>query len=104
MNTKKIELKGVKTTIVTDEYAGQDGKSQSLADADPLADAVVTGGNANQVIVLPKMDKVIGMLDYVDIIAGSHAGSLREDGTIEAEIQIITSATNEMGFNKLSAR
>ena len=104
MNTKKIELKGVKTTIVTDEYAGQDGKSQSLADADPLADAVVTGGNANQVIILPKMDKVIGMLDYVDIIAGSHAGSLREDGTIEAELQIITSATNEMGFNKLSAR
>ena len=56
------------------------------------------------VIILPKLDKVIGMLDYVDIVAGGHAGSLREDGTIEAEIQIITSATNEMGFNKLSAR
>ena len=104
MNTKKIELQGVKTTIITDEYAGQDGKSQSLADADPLADAVVTGGNANEVIILPKMDKVIGMLDYVDVIAGGHAGSLREDGTIEAEIQVITGATNEMGFNTLSAR
>ena len=104
MNTKKIELQGVKTTIITDEYAGQDGKSQSLADADPLADAVVTGGNANEVIILPKMDKVIGMLDYVDVIAGGHAGSLREDGSIEAELQIITGATNEMGFNKLSAR
>ncbi|MEA4919725.1 MAG: glycine/sarcosine/betaine reductase component B subunit [Clostridiaceae bacterium] len=104
MNTKKIELKGVKTTIVTDEYAGQDGKSQSLADADPLATAVVTGGNANEVIILPKMDKVIGMLDYADVIAGGHDGSLRADGTIEAEIQVITSATNEMGFNKLSAR
>lgn len=104
MNTKKIEQKGVKTTIITDEYAGQDGKSQSLADADPLADAVVTGGNANEVIVLPKLDKVIGMLDYIDVIAGGHDGSLRADGTIEAEIQIITSATNEMGFNKLSAR
>ena len=55
--------------------------SPSLADADPLADAVVTGGNANQVIYLPKMDKVIGTLDYVDVIAGGHAGSLREDGT-----------------------
>ena len=104
MNAKKIALKGVKTTIVTDEYAGQDGTSQSLADSDPLADAVVTGGNANQVIILPKMDKVIGMLDYVDVVAGGHAGSLREDGTIEAELQIITSATNEMGFNRLSAR
>lgn len=104
MNTVKIEKKGVKTTIVTDEYAGQDGKSQSLADADQLADAVVTGGNANEVIVLPKMDKLIGMLDYVDVIAGSHAGSLREDGSIEAEIQILTSCNNEMGFGKLSAR
>ena len=104
MNCKKIELQGVKTVIITDEYAGQDGKSQSLADADPLADAVVTGGNANEVIVLPKMDKVIGTLDYVDVIAGGHAGSLRPDGTIEAELQVITGATNEMGFNRLSAR
>ena len=104
MNCKKIELQGVKTVIITDEYAGQDGKSQSLADADPLADAVVTGGNANEVIILPKMDKVIGTLDYVDVIAGGHAGSLREDGTIEAELQVITGATNEMGFNRLSAR
>ena len=104
MNTKKIELQGVKTTIITDEYAGQDGKSQSLADADPLADAVVTGGNANEVIILPKMDKVIGTTDFVDVIAGGHAGSLRADGTIEAELQVITGATNEMGFNCLSAR
>lgn len=104
MNTKKIELQGVKTVIITDEYAGQDGKSQSLADADPLADAVVTGGNANEVIILPKLDKVIGTLDYVDVIAGGHAGSLRPDGTIEAELQVITGATNEMGFNRLSAR
>ena len=29
MNCKKIELQGVKTVIITDEYAGQDGKSQS---------------------------------------------------------------------------
>ena len=53
MNCTKIEKQGVKTVIITDEYAGQDGKSQSLADADPLADAVVTGGNANEVIILP---------------------------------------------------
>lgn len=104
MNCKKTEQKGVKTVLVTDEYAGQDGKSQSLADADPLADAVVTGGNANEVIILPAMDKVIGTLDYVDKIAGGHAGSLRSDGSIEAEIQVITGATNEVGFNCLSAR
>ncbi len=104
MNCKKIEAEGVKTVIVTDEYAGQDGSSQSLADADDAANAVVTGGNANEVIVLPPMKRVIGMLDYTDKIAGGFAGSLKEDGSIEAELQVITGATNEIGFNKLTAR
>ena len=104
MNCKKIEEQGVKTVIITDEYAGQDGKSQSLADADPKADAVVTGGNANMVIHLGKMDKVIGYPETANIIAGGHEGSLNEDGSIDAELQVITGATNELGFNKLSAR
>jgi glycine reductase len=104
MNCKKIEAEGVKTVIVTDEYAGRDGKSQSLADADAAADAVVTGGNANEVVVLPKLDKVIGMLDYVNKIAGASEDTLRPDGTLEVEIQVITGATNEMGFGVLSAR
>ena len=104
MNCKKLEAAGIKTVIITDEYAGQDGASQSLADADPSADAVVTGGNANMVIHLPKMDKVIGHIEAADIIAGGHDGSLNADGSIDAELQVITGATNEMGFNKLSAR
>ncbi|MGF3226382.1 glycine/sarcosine/betaine reductase component B subunit [Facklamia sp. P12932] len=104
MNTKKIEAEGVKTVIVTDEYAGRDGASQGLADADKSANAVVTGGNANEVVVLPPMDKVIGTLDYVDTIAGGFDGSLRENGEIEVEIQAITGATNELGFNKRTAR
>lgn len=104
MNCKKIEAEGVKTVIITDEYAGRDGKSQSLADADPAADAVVTGGNANQVIILPKLDKVIGTMDYITKIAGASDETLREDGSLEVELQVITGATNETGFNKLSAR
>lgn len=104
MNCKKIEEKGVKTVIITDEYAGRDGKSQSLADADPKANAVVTGGNANMVIRLEPMDKVIGYPEVADIIAGGFDGSLNADGSIDAELQVITGATNEMGFNKLSAR
>ncbi|WP_204905638.1 glycine/sarcosine/betaine reductase component B subunit [Mordavella massiliensis] len=104
MNCKKIEAEGVKTVIITDEYAGRDGKSQSLADADAAADAVVTGGNANEVIILPKLDKVIGTLDYVTKIAGASEETLREDGSLEVELQVITGATNETGFGKLSAR
>lgn len=104
MNCKKIENKGVKTVIVTDEYAGRDGASQSLADADALANAVVTGGNANEVITLPPMEKVIGHITPVDTIAGGFDGSLSEDGSIVVELQAITGATNELGFNKLTAK
>ena len=104
MNCKKIEAEGIKTVIITDEYAGQDGRSQSLADADAAADAVVTGGNANMAITLPKMDRVIGTLAYAGKIAGANADSLREDGSYTAELQVITGATNETGFGNLSAR
>ena len=104
MNCKKIEAEGIKTVIITDEYAGRDGKSQSLADSDPAADAVVTGGNANELIHLPKLDKVIGTLDYVNVIAGASDKTLQEDGSLEVELQVLTGATNETGFNKLSAR
>ncbi len=104
MNCKKIEEKGIKTVIITDEYAGRDGASQSLADANPAANAVVTGGNANMLIKLPPMEKVIGILESANTIAGGFKGSLGSDGSIEIELQAIVGATNELGFNRLSAR
>ena len=103
MNCRKIAAKGIKTVLLTDEYAGQDGASQSLADAHPSADAVVSNGNANQVIKLPKMDLVIGDPQQANVIAGAWDGSLHKDGSIEAELQVITGATNELGFWNLSA-
>lgn len=104
MNCNKITDKGIKTVLVTDEYAGRDGASQSLADSTPKGDAVVTGGNANEMVVLQPMKKVIGHPEVADIIAGGFAGSLRADGSIEAEIQVITGATSEVGFNTLTAK
>jgi len=104
MNCNKITEKGIKTVLVTDEYAGQDGASQSLADSSPKGDAIVTGGNANEVITLPVMKKVIGHPEVANIISGGYLGSLREDGSINAEIQVITGATSEVGFNYLTAK
>ena len=104
MNCNKIENKGIKTVLLTDEYAGQDGTSQSLADGSPLANAIVSGGNANELVTLPRLDKIIGNIDPVDVIAGGFKGSRRDDGSITVELQAIMGATNELGFNKLTAR
>ncbi|NLI95454.1 MAG: beta-aspartyl-peptidase [Synergistaceae bacterium] len=103
MNCRKAENAGIKTVLVTDEYAGRDGASQSLADAAKEADAVVTAGNANEIIVLPAMEKVIGYPNYADVIAGGFQGSLRPDGSIEVELQAITGSTSELGFTRISA-
>ncbi|NLJ79816.1 MAG: beta-aspartyl-peptidase [Firmicutes bacterium] len=106
MSCTKLEKKGIKTVCLTDEYAGRDGASQSLADSSPLVNALVTAGNANEIIMLPPMEKIIGdgSAGVVDVVAGGFAGSLRADGSIRAEIQMIIGATNELGFNKISAR
>lgn len=103
MNCRKAEHAGMKTVLITDEYAGRDGASQSLADACKEADAVVTGGNANEMLLLPPMEKVIGFPTSANVIAGGYEGALREDGSILVELQAITGATSELGFSRISA-
>ncbi|HHW72774.1 MAG TPA: beta-aspartyl-peptidase [Firmicutes bacterium] len=104
MNCTKIERKGIKTVLITDEYAGRDGTSQSLADASPLADAIVSAGNANALITLPPMERVIGSLEPAEVIAGGFKGNRNADGSLTVELQAIIGATNELGFNRLTAR
>jgi len=104
MNCNKIEKFGIKTVLLTDEYAGRDGGSQSLADSTPLGNACVSAGNANMVVTLPPMATVIGYPEVANVIAGGWHGSLRDDGSIETEIQVITGSTNELGFHTLTAK
>jgi glycine reductase len=104
MNCRKMEALGIKTVLVTDEYAGCDGGSQGLADIVPEANAIVTNGNGNLPIVLPPMEKVYGYPEIVEIITGGHKGSLRRDGSMEVEIAAITSCCNEVGYGRLTCR
>lgn len=103
MNCQKLEAKGIKTVLLTDEYAGREGESQSLADAHPAADAVVSVGNANQLITLPPMKRVIGHPIYANTIAGGFDGSLHDDGSMTVELQAITGSTSELGIHTLTA-
>jgi glycine reductase len=103
LNCVKAERAGIKTVLVTDEYAGANGASQSLADSCPEGTAVVTAGNANETIILPPMEKVIGDIGKADVIAGGFFGSMRPDGSLEVEIQAILASTNELGFSRIGA-
>jgi len=104
MNCKKVSQKGIDVVLITDEFPGRDGKSQSLADAVNEADALVSCGQGNLIIEFPPMEKIIGTLDYVETMIGGYEGSLRPDGSIEAELQIIIASTIANGYNRLAAR
>ena len=104
MLVRGLEQSGIKCVAITDEFAGGDGGSQSLADAAVEADAVISTGNANERIVLPAMAATIGPLPDVARVAGGYPGSLRDDGSLGVELQAIMGATNELGFSRLSAR
>ncbi|MBN1333882.1 MAG: glycine/sarcosine/betaine reductase component B subunit [Synergistales bacterium] len=98
---RHFEKNGIRTVIITDEYAGSDGASPGLADVTPEADAVVTNGNGNQKVKLPPMDETLGYIEAIDHITGGHEGSLLPDGSIEMEIAGIMGSTNELGIENL---
>lgn len=103
MLCRKMEEGGIRTVLITDEYAGRDGSSQSLADTVPQADAVVSAGNANAVVTLPAMDRTIGDLGSAEVIAGGFVGSVAADGALSVEIQAIMGSTCQLGFNRLTS-
>jgi len=98
-----LEEKGIRTVLISDEFAGNDGASQSLADVTPHADAIVSVGNANERITLPPMERVLGDIRVVEKLAGGKSGSLSPKG-LQVELQAILGATNELGFERLRAR
>jgi glycine reductase complex component B subunit alpha and beta len=104
LNCKHLEIKGIKTVLVTDEYAGRDGRSQGLADVTPEADAVITNGNGNQFVTLPAMERVIGSIESVKIITGGSNGGLHADGSISVEIAAIMGSCCEIGNERLTTK
>ena len=104
MNCRKVERAGAKVVLITDEFPGKDGKSQSLADTCEEATALASCGQGNMTLNFPAMEKVIGTQEYIESQIGGWAGCINEDGSFEAEIQIIIASTIANGFNKLAAR
>ncbi|MDH3349560.1 MAG: glycine/sarcosine/betaine reductase component B subunit [Desulfobulbaceae bacterium] len=92
-----LEQAGIKTCGLTDEYPGPDGCSPSLADVTPQADAMVSTGNANERVLLPPMARTLGPIKDLTLLAGAYPQSLREDGSLEIELQGLVGATNQLG-------
>ncbi len=100
----RLEEKGIATVLITDEFAGNDGASQSMADTTPQANAIISVGNANERITLPPMDRIIGDHRVFHKMAGGSSGNLSKEEEVSAELQVILGSTNELGFEPLSSK
>jgi len=101
LNAKKFEQAGIKAVVISDESAGTDGASQSLADSTPELVAFVSTGNVNEMIEVPAMDRVIGCKEAISLLSGGSEESLKSDGSMSVELQSIIASTAEIGFGKL---
>ncbi|PAB61056.1 glycine/sarcosine/betaine reductase component B subunit [Anaeromicrobium sediminis] len=104
MICRRLEKDGIKTVLITDECAGRDGSSQSLADTAKEAKAVVSTGNVSHLVVLPAADKVIGNPKAIENLAGGYEGSLDEKGQISCELNAIIGATSEIGYHNVTVK
>ena len=104
MICKRLENRGIKTALVTDECSGWDGTSQPLTDNTKEAVAVVSTGNVSMVIELEPADKVIGNLKSAQTLAGGWDGCAAEDGSLKVELNAVIGATSEIGFHNSSVQ
>ena len=94
---EQCEERGVKTTLLTMEAAGEGGSSAgALVDASPRADAIVAVGNTVEEIRLPRMERILGGDRFKDF-----AQDPREP--VEVCYNKIPGAISLFGDNRLAA-
>ena len=104
MNCKRLEDRGIKTVLVTDECSGRDGTSQPLTDNTKEAVAVVSSGNVSMVVELEPADRILGNIKSSQTLAGGWAGCVGEDGSLKVELNAVIGATSEIGFHNASVK
>lgn len=103
MICERVEKKGIKSVLITDECSGNDALSQPLTDTAEEAIAVVSTGNVSHVVHLDKAEKVIGDVEAIENLAGGWAGAYDEEtGKLSCELNAVIAATSEIGTHNAS--
>ena len=82
---RACERNGIKTTLVTYENGGKEGKDSPVLFYLPEADAVVSTGALDRTLELPAMDKVIGAYDHIKIFPFPGAAPVPAGGALSLE-------------------
>lgn len=82
---RACERSGIKTTLVTYENGGKEGKESPVLFYVPEADAVVSTGSLDRPLDLPAMDKVIGPYEQIKIFPFPGAAPVSARGALSLE-------------------
>jgi glycine reductase len=82
---RACERSGIKTTLVTYENGGKEGKDSAVLFYLPEADAVVSTGSLDRPVDLPAMDKVIGPYQEIRIFPFPGAAPVSARGALSLE-------------------
>ena len=96
-NCNACERLGIRTVLIDNEWLGPDGAGEfPLLASSPHADAMVSVGNEDALVKLPRMDRVIGGTRLM--------GGFNEDldGEITLPTWFIPNAVSQSGFTYLS--
>lgn len=90
----ECEKAGIKSVILTNEIAGPRGDLPPLVSYSDRADAIVTNGNNDQVIILDSVAESVGGLDIL-------GGKFNARDGFETSLGIIYTSTNQLGYNSM---
>jgi glycine reductase len=82
---RACERNGIKTTLVTYENGGKEGKDSPVLFYVSEADAVVSTGSLDRTLDLPGMDKIIGPYEQIKIFPFPGAASVSAQGPLSLE-------------------
>ena len=85
LTVRACEQNGIKTTLVTYENGGKEGKDSPVLFYIAEANAIVSTGSLDKVVELPAMDKVIGPYEQIKIFPFPGAALVPARGALSLE-------------------
>jgi glycine reductase complex component B subunit alpha and beta len=82
---RACERSGIRTTLVTYENGGKEGKDSPVLFYVPEANAVVSTGSLDRPLDLPAVDKVVGPYEEIKIFPSPGAAPVSARGALSLE-------------------
>ena len=97
LTAEACEERGIRTVVLSNEIAGEEGNLPSLTAFSDKEDAIVSTGNNDEVIHLPAVKTAVGGETILD-------GAIAAAAEFNTSLGIIYAASNQLGASRMTAQ